>query len=133
MSGESLIHTKLVEYLIKHVRENHRPPSGLLILADHHAFGRDRPHQIEGYTPDLYASDLPCTFEILGEAKTPNDLKTDRSARQIAAFLDHLSYRPNSRFYLAVPAFSKTYAKTLLRGIIREEHKAVTVEIIDGV
>src|SRR6266404_4270645 len=99
MSGESLIHVRLVERLIMYVRERHCPPRGLLLLADHHSFSTNRPLRIGGFLPDLFASDLPVTFEVLGEAKTPSDLETQRSARQITAFLDHLAVREQRDFH----------------------------------
>jgi hypothetical protein len=133
MSGESLIHTRLVERLVAHVRIRHCPPRGLLLLADHHKFGKDRPPTIDRYTPDLFASDLPVTFEVLGEAKTPLDLETARSARQIGAFLDYLSVRPRSTFYLAVPPFAAARARHIVKGIVRPEHSGVLIEVIDGV
>ncbi len=103
------------------------------MLVDHHVFGANRPLSISGFMPDLFASDLPATFEVLGEAKTPLDLETQRSARQISAFLDHLAVRPGSSFYLSVPAFSRARAEAFLCGLIRAEHRTVHVQVIDGV
>lgn len=133
MSGESLLHIRLVEGLIKHVRATHRPPRGLLMLADHRSFGADRPPSIEGFFPDLFASDLPATFEILGEAKTPGDLETERSARQLAGFLDYLALRPSSTLYLMVPPFSRARATTIISRLRRPEHGSVTVKVLDGI
>jgi hypothetical protein len=133
MSGESLVHVRLIEYLVVHVRRMHYPPRGLLLLADHHAFGTNRPPSISGFTPDLFASDLPATFEVLGEAKTPLDLETERSVRQISAFLDHLAVRPESSFYLSVPAFSKARAQAFLNRLIRDQHRTIRIEVVDGV
>lgn len=79
MSGESAQHVKLVEALIDTTEKRHRPPRGLMVFADHHRFGSDRPPRIAGFTPDLFASDVPSTFRIVGEAKTPDDLETERS------------------------------------------------------
>jgi hypothetical protein len=133
MSGESLFHVRLVERLIAHVRTRHCPPRGLLVLADHYTYGANRPPNIGRYTPDLYASDLPVTFEVLGEAKTPSDLETPRSAAQIAAFLDHLSFRPRSSFYLSVPPFAKSRARAVLARLQQPAHESIHIEVIDGV
>ena len=130
MSGESLIHVRLVERLIMYVRERHCPPRGLLLLADHHSFSTNRPLRIGGFLPDLFASDLPVTFEVLGEAKTPSDLETRRSARQITAFLDHLAVRPRSTFYLSVPPFAKGRARSVLDQLIRPEHCGIGIEVM---
>lgn len=133
MSGESVVHTRLVERLELHVRTSHLPPRGLLILADHHSYDRNRPGRIGGYLPDLYASDLPTTFEIIGEAKTPADLETPRSARQITAFLDHLALRPGSTFYLCVRVFSQGRARALLKRLRGPGHERVDVRVIADV
>lgn len=133
MSGESLVHVRLVERLITHVRTRHCPPRGLLVLADHHTFGANRPPSVGRYTPDLFASDLPVSFEVMGEAKTPLDLETPRSTCQIAAFLDHLALRPGSSFYLSVPPFAKARARTVLARLLQPMHENVHIEVIDGV
>ncbi|RWN59372.1 hypothetical protein [Mesorhizobium sp.] len=101
-------------------------------MADHHAHGSNRPSSIDRYTPDLFASDLPVTFEVIGEAKTPLDLETPRSTRQIAAFLDYLALRPNSSFYLSVPPFAIPRSRIILDRLIRPEHAKVKILVIDN-
>lgn len=133
MSGETSAHTLLVERLISYVQAMHRPPRGLLILADHHSFGHNRPPQIAGYTPDLFASDLPATFEVIGEAKTMADLETDRSQRQIRAFLDYLSVRQDTSFYLVVPPFQRLRSAAVLDALRGPAHSNIVVEVIDGI
>lgn len=132
MSGESSVHVLLVERLIEHVRTVHRPERGLLLLADHTSFGSNRPRTIDGFTPDVFASDLPVTFEVLGEAKTLPDLHTPRSSRQILAFLNHLSVRPNGIFYLFVPLFTRAASMSVVRQILRPGHERIRIEVIDG-
>lgn len=132
MSGESSLHTHLVERLLEVVRKEHRPPRGLLVLADHPSFGGNRPPSIGGFLPDVFASDLPATFEVLGEAKTMPDLETERSARQLRAFLDHLCVRPGSMFYLAVPPFNAARARAFLLKLQTPLHAPVKVRVIDG-
>ncbi|WP_072377295.1 hypothetical protein [Hyphomicrobium sp. NDB2Meth4] len=117
MSGESFQHVSLVERLIDVIGARHKTVGSFLMLADHHSYGADRPPKIGGYTPDVFASDLPETFHVLGEAKTPEDLESDRSARQIAAFLEHLSLRPSSQFYLAVPWICLPRAQGIIRSL----------------
>ncbi|TNM59865.1 hypothetical protein [Aliirhizobium smilacinae] len=132
MSGETSAHTVLVERLISYVRARHCPPRGLLVLADHHTYGNNRPPQIAGYTPDLFASDLPATFEVIGEAKTMADLETGRSHRQISAFLDYLSVRQGSSFYLVVPPFQRRRSAAIVDGLRTPAHSGIAVEVIDG-
>lgn len=130
MSGESAAHKHLVERLIAHVTERHPCPRGLLILADHHRFGNDRPWNIGQFSPDVFASDLPATFEIVGEAKTPRDLVTPRSARQITAFLDHLSLRSRGFFYLAVPWFAVGQGELIMKQLTGPQHSKVAIEVV---
>ena len=130
MSGESAQHVYLVETLIETVERRHRPPRGLMIFADHHRFGADRPPTIGGFTPDVFASDVPSTFRVVGEAKTPSDLETERSRRQITAFLDHLTLYEGSTFYLAVPFFTAPRARFILKSVRRAEHYVVAIEIL---
>jgi hypothetical protein len=130
MSGESALHVRLVERLISTIARQHAQPRGIIILADHHTYGQDRPPQIGGYCPDVFASDLPATFHVIGEAKTPQDLKTSRSERQICAFLDHLCLYPGSVFYLAVPWFNGAQARSIIRSVRRAHHAQVTTEVV---
>jgi hypothetical protein len=130
MSGESALHVRLVERLIATITDKHARPRGIILLADHHAYGNDRPPQIGGYCPDVFASDLPTTFHVIGEAKTPNDLQTPGSHRQILAFLDHLSLYPGSTFYLAVPWFSGAKARSIVQSLRGVDHAQVATEVM---
>lgn len=130
MSGESSLHIRLVECLERHVRERHPIERGLLMLLDHDSYGRDRPHRVNGYCPDLFASDLPATFEVLGEAKTGPDLERPRSHAQIAAFLDHLSLQACGWFYLCVPPLSVGRGRQLLKRLRTPSRALVNAEVI---
>jgi hypothetical protein len=132
MSGESTLHIRLVESLERQVRARHAPPRGLLLLLDHDRYGRDRPHRCDRYCPDLFASDLPVTFEIVGEAKTPADLERPRSHLQIQGFLDYLSLRPLSWLYLCVPHPTVARAREIVKRLRRPEHAAVQIEVLAG-
>lgn len=130
MSGESTLHIRLVECLARQVRERHPAERGLLMLVDHDHYGNDRPYRVNGYCPDLFASDLPTTFEVLGEAKTAADLERTRSHAQIGAFLDYLSLRPHGWFYLCVPPLSVARAYQLLGRLRTSEHAGVKTKVI---
>jgi hypothetical protein len=130
VSGESTLHIRLVESLERQVREHHPAERGLLILVDHDRYGRDRPHRINGYCPDLFASDLPTTFEVLGEAKTGPDLERSRSHSQIKAFLDYLSLQPVGSLYLCVPPIFVARATEILRRLRTPDHSMVSTKVI---
>jgi hypothetical protein len=74
----------------------------------------ERPPRIGGYTPDVYATDVPTTRTVVGEAKTQLDLETEHSRRQITAFLGHLSRTPGGTFILAVPPSARATARRQL-------------------
>jgi hypothetical protein len=130
MSGESAQHIRLVERLVATVDARHRTGRGIMVFADHRSFGVNQPPMIGGYKPDVFAQDVPETFRVIGEAKTPNDFKDDRSMRQISAFLDHLALYPNTSFYLAVPWFLKETASNVVRGLKNGSHDAVYINVL---
>jgi hypothetical protein len=130
MSGESARHRRLVESLIEVIERRHREMRRVVIFADHHRFGSERPPTIGSFTPDVFASDFPSTFRVIGEAKTRDDLETERSRRQLTAFLDHLSLHPPGALWIAVPFVVVPRARHVLRSIRRPEHQAVVVEIL---
>jgi len=130
MSGESRAHTNLVENLIDAVESRHKHLRGFTMFADHHSFGNDRPPMIGGFTPDLFASDVPESFRIIGEAKTSLDLDNERTHFQIRAFLEHLSLRPNGMFYLAVPLFAGPRARYLVKSCLKSDGTKVITEVL---
>jgi hypothetical protein len=129
MSGETRRHVLLVEALIAMTEKQHQGGRGLIILADHHSFGSNRPPKLGGFTPDLFAHDLPITTRILGEAKTEDDLVSERSALQLLAFLEHLALYANSTMYVAVPSETGPRARALLNRIRRPHHSAISVHV----
>ena len=74
----------------------------------------EKPPIIEGYVPDVFVTDVPITTTLIGEAKTRLDLETDRSRRQITAFLSYLSKTPRGIFVLSVPMIAGATARHLL-------------------
>ncbi len=130
MSGETSRHVLLVEALIQTVEARYSASKNIMVLADHHRFGRNRPPQLGGFTPDLFAYNLPTTMRVIGEAKTEADLESERSALQLRAFLDHLSLYAESALYLAVPWASAPRARGLLRQIAIAEHVAVALHVL---
>jgi hypothetical protein len=130
MSGETSRHIRLVEALIDLVELQHRRCKDSIVLADHRSFGANRPPMLGGFTPDLYAHDLPISSRIVGEAKTEHDLTTDRSARQLQAFLDHLALYTQSTMYVAVPWTAAPRARSLLNSLREPQHYAICLKVI---
>jgi hypothetical protein len=130
MSGETAQHIRLVEGLIERIQMQFATVPRFTIFADHRNYGRATPQAIGAFRPDVYAFDLPTTVRVLGEAKTHDDILTERSQRQLSAFLDHLSLYPASFFFLAVPHYSLTRAQRVLRLIRNEARDRVQTTIL---
>ena len=131
MSWETAQHVRLVEALAADIRRRHADLYSLTLFIDLPAFRRNRPHRIGGFIPDVFAVDTPETCRIIGEAKTPLDLETERTRAQIEAFLSHLSRIANSNFYLAVPLLYKTRAEMLVGSVATNlAATSVTVRVL---
>jgi len=130
MSGETAQHVRLVESLIEAIQAQFASVPRFTVFADHRNYGRATPQSISGFRPDVCAFDLPTTIRVVGEAKTHDDILTERSRRQLSAFLDHLSLYPNSFFFLAIPACSVARAQRVLRGIANESRDRVPTTIL---
>lgn len=133
MTRETGQHVSLVEGAIAAIQTSHRALYSLVIYADLPAFGRDRPPYIGGFIPDVFAIDVPETVRIIAEAKTPIDLETQRSHRQITAFLRHLSSFPHGILLLTVPWPYTARAHNLLSAWGKDTGCAsVSVQVIGG-
>ena len=130
MPGESRQHATMVQDLVSHIRKAHEPAGGFVLYSDTGTKHESLPQRVNGHLPDVFASDVPTTFHIIGEAKTHEDLRSLRSKRQIKAFLDFLSLYSNSVFYLAVPVFSHPYAKYLLDEVTEHNHEGVEIHVL---
>jgi hypothetical protein len=127
---ESLSHANLVLGLADFIRSRHKPDRDLVVLADHASCGGSRPWPINGFVPDVFAQDLPVTFEVIGEAKTPGDLETERSFRQMAGFVQHLALCGSGYFYLGVPWGHEPRAQLVLAAIMRATGASVFAEVV---
>ena len=128
MPRESNQHIELVKHLEHYIRKTHEPPGGFVLYSDIGGGVENSPQMVNGYIPDIIASDVPSTFQVIGEARTPRDLNSNRSRKQILAFLDFLSLYPKSYFYLAIPTFSLPNANRLLNEITTDDHANITIK-----
>src|SRR3712207_431503 len=74
----------------------------------------EKPNRIGGFVPDVYAFDAPLTTVIIGEAKTQDDLETERSRKQITAYLCYLGQQQTGILILAVPWQAKRRAQAIV-------------------
>ena len=113
---ESAQHARLVEAIVAHTENRLGPFTEILVREDAVRPRRgERPPRVFRFTPDVYATDVPTTMTLIGEAKTAADLDTKHSRVQIAAFLEYLAYTPGGLFVLAVPILAKPRARWILR------------------
>ena len=113
--AESSQHAALVQIIVGYIKREHATVTALGIVDDlSSAIGAEKPNRIEGFVPDVYAFDAPRTTTIIGEAKTKDDLETERSKKQIAAFLSHLRYQDAGVFIMAVPWQVKRRAQAIV-------------------
>lgn len=130
---ESARHARLVEAIVAHAEHRVGTLTDILVRDDAVRPRRgERPPKISGFTPDVYATDVPTTMTLIGEAKTTAGLDTKHSRAQIAAFLQYLAHTPGGLFVLAVPVSVKPRARWVLRELSRPLGPAAPqTEVID--
>ena len=130
---ESERHARLVKAIIAHLEKRLGPTSEIMVRNDSvRPLRGERPPKLPQFIPDVYATDVPTTKTVIGEAKTARDLETDHSHRQIASFLEHLAHTPNGLFILAVPPDRKARARWLLAELAGPlEGNVPETEVID--
>lgn len=117
---ESATHAHLVQAIILYVEREFGDLAQIAVWEDAvHPFRGEKPPRIGGCVPDVFATDVPTTMTLIGEAKTQSDIENDHSRRQIFAFLDYLSKTPNGIFVFSVPLVSSAKANRLLSEINR--------------
>ena len=132
--AESLEHSALIQIIIKYIQRDYSNIPALGIVHDlSGTLHGEKPNRIGGFVPDVYACDAPLTTIIIGEAKTPDDLETERSRKQITAFLSFLGHQQAGVFILAVPWQLKRRADMIvstLRNAVGATH--VQTVTLDG-
>ncbi len=134
---ESAEHLALVAHIVRHIEREFRASSGLVILTDlPESKPQDKPPRVGGYAPDVYAVDVPCTFAVIGEAKTADDLPSTHSRDQIRAFLEFLRFKQRGILVLAVPWQCVASAQIVVSSVRRSvsgnlDH--IQVVILDGI
>lgn len=130
---ESARHARLVEAIVAHAERRLGKVTDILVREDAvRPLRGERPPKLAGFVPDVYATDVPTTRTLVGEAKTETDLETERSRQQIAAFLEYVAYTPGGLFVLAVPLGVRARATWVLRELGRPLGEgAPQTEVID--
>ena len=130
---ESERHARLVKAIIAHLDRRLGKICEIMVRDDSVRPLRDeRPPKLPQFIPDVYATDVPITRTVVGEAKTAKDLETGHSRKQIASFLEYLAHTPNGLFILAVPPNFKARARSLLAELsLPLEGNGPATEVID--
>ena len=116
--GASRVHEVLVMRLVEEIRGNYGVDMDLALYSECSLMDQfPVPPIIDKYRPDVYAKEVGGERLIIGEAKTPKDLETERSLEQITSFVKHLANAGNGILILAVPWYMTPAANNILRSI----------------
>lgn len=112
--SESELHRFLVKALANEISNSliwGKPP---LIYCDIDELGicKSKPYNIGKSKPDVLAHDIEKNTNIIGEAKSPNDIDNPHTIQQLVEYFRYLSNRSNPMLWIAVPWM---YAGTALR------------------
>ena len=85
---------------------------------------------IRGSIPDLYGHSFKHGIQVIGEAKTSNDIINKHTEKQLRAYLEHLNvYNKKGYLIVAVPLSDKEEMINLVRKIVREVNINILVNI----
>ena len=116
--GESIVHASLVRAIVRFAACTLGELVEIAVWEDAiDPLRGEKPPKLGGYVPDVFATDVPTTTTLIGEAKTRKDVETQRSRSQIVAFLRYLAATPRGIFVLSVPLGVGGAAQRLLEGI----------------
>jgi hypothetical protein len=131
---ESATHAELVQALLAFAQQELGSLAELAVREDAlRPLRGERPPRNHGYVPDVYATNVPTTSTLIGEAKTRADLETEHSEKQISAFLRYLAQTPSGIFVLGVPLSAGATARRLVGRLNAPFAEAQTrTVVIDG-
>lgn len=130
--GETQLHLDLVRRLVEYAEWRLRGYVAVAVFADLPSTPRrDKPQRVGGFVPDVYASDVPTTFSLVGEAKTIEDLETRHTILQLGAFFRHVTVCGGA-LAVAVPWTAITTARRVVHEVaVAEGCATVEYTIID--
>lgn len=113
--GETEEHLQLVRRTVQYVEWRLRAYPAVAIFTDLPTTPRDgKPPRVGGFVPDVFATDVPTTFNVIGEAKTETDLEQPHTVLQLTAFLEHLRLL-GGILVVAVPWQARAAARRLVQ------------------
>lgn len=87
----SRAHEELVKMILDWLDPSSLAPDAQVYTDGFGILGSAKPKKIGGYTPDVLCSVPSSARTIIGDAKTPNDLKSRHSRDQLEAFAAYLA------------------------------------------
>ena len=85
---------------------------------------------IRGKKPDLYGHSYKHGIQVIGEAKTSNDIINNHTKKQLRAYLKHLNvYNKKGYLIVAVALRDRDEMTNLVRKIVREVNINILVNI----
>lgn len=118
--AESDLHKELVNAMYQWISfQWFNGDSWQVFVDDGDAKTGPRPPAVQGHRPDVYGRLHGSTGVIIGEAKTPRDLETQRSQDQLSAYLRYCADSNDSCLVVAVPWTHVAAARALLGAIKR--------------
>ena len=86
--------------------------------------------EIRGSIPDLYGHSYINGIQVIGEAKTSNDIINNHTEKQLRAYLKHLNvYNNKGYLIIAVALRDRDEMTNLVRKIVREVNENILVNI----
>jgi hypothetical protein len=86
---------------------------------------------LQGSTPDLYGHSLKHGIEIVGEAKTSNDINNKHTEKQLKAYIEHLNvYKNKGYLIVAVSLQDREEMINFIRKIVREININILLNIL---
>lgn len=128
---ESSTHRDLVNRLVREVSSAMGGGTVVCRVDGVHSLGI-APPVLYGHRPDVFAFDLHT--RVIGEAKPPSDLESERSRRQLHAFISYVAENPSHHLVLAVHWETSVTAKGILRRLATQSPDLGTrLHVSDGV
>ena len=126
---ESLSHKQLVRNLRLWIEKNYQHREVVFLWIDNcPEEGFIQPKRIGSYIPDVFARCMTDGLEIIGEAKTGNDIQSRHSEEQFIGYLRHCKLN-GSLFVLSIPYLYRAFSKTLIK-FLRTENSAQAANFI---
>jgi ATP-dependent helicase YprA (DUF1998 family) len=122
-----------VQFILSHIAREFGSLANVAVKEDRALSLRgERPPMIGGYVPDVYVTNVPTTFTVIGEAKTRKDLETEHSQAQVRAFLRFLAHTSGGVFILSVPLAAGATARRIVNIASKEIPSPPRTIVLDG-